>query len=311
MSLFTAETLVELTGIPFKDEQRGLIFAGLPELSYSRATPAQEASIFADIEKTIAAKSFRVVGDGDDNAVWSRGWGEVAAKVAAAEQVTIETLKPQYYHNEVPLRMLGGYVYPHTDYFEYYVGIAVRRQVLLTYLDNPRRLVELGCGTGMNLLLASQLFPEAALAGSDWVQPTLDILATMGKSIGRPIDGTLYDMLTGKGFEDVRIDHETDVLTFHALEQIGDNAGPVLDGLIKRRPRRCMHMEPIVDFYDRSVPFDDIGARYHQSRRYLTGLYPLLKEREVAGDIKIIAERRIPLGNLYHEAYSYVIWSPL
>jgi hypothetical protein len=307
---FDAKVLEQLTGLPLKPEHEAQIFDGLPELSYTPATREEEAAIFADIENIIANKKFRVVGDGDDHAVWEKGWGEVAAALANATTVSIETLKPQYYHNDVPLRMLRGYVKPHSDYFEYYVGIAVRRQVLLTYLNDPHRLVELGCGTGMNLLIAAALFPNAELGGSDWVQPTLDILKTMGRVLGRDIDATLYNMLTGAGFDDVKIDSSTDVLTFHALEQLGSSSGAVIDGLIKRRPRRVMHMEPIVDFYDRSLPIDDIGARYHISRRYLTGLYPLLKEREAAGQISIVAEHRVPLGNLYHEAYSYVIWTP-
>lgn len=310
MPIFDAQVLEQLTGLPVNPDYMTQIFDGLPELSYTPATSEEEAMIFADIEDIIANKKFRVVGDGDDRAVWEKGWGEVATALANATTVSIETLKPQYYHNDVPLRMLHGYVKPHSDYFEYYVGIAVRRQVLLTYLSNPRRLIELGCGTGMNLLLASALFPNAELGGADWVQPTLDILKTMGRALGRDIDATLYNMLTDEGFDDMRIDSSTDVLTFHALEQIGDRSGPVIDGLIRRRPRRVMHMEPILDFYNRSLPIDDIGARYHMSRRYLSGLYPLLREREAAGEISIVAEHRVPLGNLYHEAYSYVIWMP-
>jgi len=308
--VFDAPTLEALTGVPVKSDHEALIFDGLPQLSYSVSTSEQQAKIFAVIEDIIANRKFRVVGDQDDQSVWEKGWGEVATALANATTVSIETLKPQYYHNDVPLRMLRQYVQPHSDYFEYYVGIAVRRQVMLTYLDNPHRLVELGCGTGMNLLLAAAMFPKAELGGSDWVPPTLDILNTMSRALGRDIDATLHNMLTGEGFDDVKIDSNTDVLTFHALEQIGESSGAVVDGLIARQPHRVMHMEPILDFYDRDLAIDDIGARYHMSRRYLKGLYPHLKQREAEGAIKIVAEHRVPLGNLYHEAYSYLIWTP-
>jgi len=311
LAFVKTETLARLTGVPVTADQATALFDGLPELAYEEAVPADSAVIFAGVEETIRANRFRIIGQGDDQAIWTKGWGEVAAAVAAAPKVTIETLKPQYYHNAVPLRLLGQYIRPQTDYFEYYLGLAVRRQVMQTYLAGSTKLIELGCGTGLNLLLAAELFPTAHLAGTDWVQPTLDILTAMGQSIGRPIGASLLDFLSGKGWEQVDIDAETDVMTFHALEQLGDQAMPAIEQILMRRPRRCLHMEPLFDLYERANPFDDIAARYHLARGYLMGLRPRLLAEAAAGRIRILADRRVPLGNLYHEAYSFIVWEPV
>ncbi len=202
------------------------------------------------------------------------------------------------------------YVVPQTAYFEYYAGIAVRRQLMLHFLPDSESLVELGCGTGINLLLAADLFSNASLAGSDWTRATLDILAALGEAKGRAFVPVLYNMLDQSGREDLPISSDTDVLTVHALEQLGAKASGVMDFLLAKRPRRCLHIEPILDFYDAADPFDDIARRYHLARGYLQGLRPKLRTLAASGVIEILGERRVKLGNQFHEAYSYVAWRP-
>ena len=117
-------------------------------------------------------------------------------------------------------------------------------------------------------------------------------------------------MLTGEGGEALGIDPDTDVLTVHALEQLGAKGPKVIDLILARRPRRVLHIEPILDFYDPSDPFDDIAARYHLARGYLQGLVGCLEAHAAAGRIEITSRGRVKLGNLYHEAYSFIAWRP-
>jgi len=306
----TPATLEALTGLEVDLSHRAAIFDELPDLHYAPVDKAREQGLFAEIEGIIAERRFRVIGEEDDQRVWEQGWREVADKVRSARAAGIETLKPQYFHPGVPFRFLGEYVVPQTAYFEYYAGIAVRRQLMLHFLPDSESLVELGCGTGINLLLAADLFSNASLAGSDWTRATLDILAALGEAKGRAFVPVLYNMLDQSGREDLPISSDTDVLTVHALEQLGAKASGVMDFLLAKRPRRCLHIEPILDFYDAADPFDDIARRYHLARGYLQGLRPKLRTLAASGVIEILGERRVKLGNQFHEAYSYVAWRP-
>ncbi|TAD89369.1 MAG: class I SAM-dependent methyltransferase [Alphaproteobacteria bacterium] len=306
----TPHTLGTLTGVEVKADQQAILFADLPSMTAEPLSDAETTRHLAEIDDIIRTKRFRVIGAGDDRSVWDRGWGEVADATRQTDHVTIETLKPQYFHNEVPLRFDGRYVRPTSDYFEYYAGIAIRRQAMLTYLNGCSSLLELGCGTGLNLLLAAELFGGARLAGTDWARPTLDLLGHLGRSLGRGIDGRLLDFFADDGWASLPITPETDILTCHALEQVGDRVGPVLDRLIASAPRRCLHLEPVLEFYDQTAPLDAIAARYHQTRGYLAAFWPHLQAAEAAGRIRILAAKRVKLGNLYHEAYSTVVWEP-
>ncbi len=286
--------------------------AGLPQMSADKVSRERRAAIMAEIETIIAERRFRVIGEGDDQAVWQKGWDEVAEAMRGAGRASLDALKPQYFHGGVELRLLGDYYLPDADYFEYWLGVAVRRQLMLsTFGVDPTRIVELGCGTGMNLVIAAELFPEAELVGSDWVQASVDILGQMAVAFDRSISGRIYNMLTGEGADTLPIDGDADVITVHALEQLGAAAPGVVAMLIARRPRTVLHIEPILEFYERADPYDDLAARYHQTRGYLEGLEPTLRERAAKGEIEILSEGRVTLGNLYHEAYSFISWRPV
>jgi hypothetical protein len=307
---FTPETLTALTGLAAAPRERDAIFRDLPELSYRPLETARGRALMTEIETIIAERRFRIVGQASAQDVWERGWREVADRLAAAETVGIETLKPQYFRPGVPFRLLGHYVVPETAYFEYYAGIAIRRQLMGHFLPGSNDIVELGCGTGINLMLAADLFRDARLTGADWASATLEILDRLGRAMGRQIHRVLYNMLDQSGRADLPITRETDVLTVHALEQLGANAQPVVDWLVAQRPRRCLHIEPIVDFYDTTDPFDDVACRYHLARGYLLGLAPALTRAAQEGRISIIGQGRVKLGNEFHEAYSYIAWEP-
>jgi len=298
-------------GLSLTKSNHAAVFAGLPHLAARKVSPARRAEIFQTIEDIIASRRFRVIGDNDDQQIWQKGWAEVAATLKGAHQVTLDALKPQYFHQGVELRLLGDYWMPQTDYFEYWVGIAVRRLLMLHAFDNPKRIVELGCGTGMNLIIAAELFAAAELAGSDWAPASVQILDAATKSLGRNIRGVLYDMFTGEGSENLPIDSDTCVITVHALEQLGGALQQVTKLLIERKPRCVLHIEPILDFYDRDNPYDDIAARYHLTRGYLQGLVVTLEGYAAEKRVEILSRGRVRLGNLYHEAYSFMIWKPL
>ena len=150
-----AAFLEAIVGLPVTPAMQAAVFAGLPLLQASKASPERQAEILRDVESIIAKRDFRVIGEGDDQAVWQKGWGEVAVELKRAGGASLDALKPQYFHRGVELRLAGAYWSPQTDYFEYWLGIAVRRLVMLHALAGCERLVELGCGTGMNLITAA------------------------------------------------------------------------------------------------------------------------------------------------------------
>lgn len=276
-----------------------------PELLYRPLSSPEAERAVADIEETLQRTSLRVVGS-DDPEVWNRGWAELATRLQG-QQVTMATLRPQYFHAGVPCRLFGELVEQISPDFEYWVGLCVRSAIFAEFLRGQKHIVEFGCGTGINLLLLTKLLPEAKLVGCDWAKPSLELLARMAQETGRPIEGYQFNMLTATG-ECGSVTGETAVLTVHALEQLGPGSQPFLDFLLERRPALCVHVEPLLELYDPAALLDDLARRYHQKRKYLSGFVPAVQALEASGRAEILALRRTGFAGLYHDAYSVLVW---
>ena len=113
------------------------------------------------------------------------------------------------------------------------------------------------------------------------------------------------------GTDNVPFPEASGVITTLAMEQLGANFQPFLNYLLAKRPKVCVHLEPIVEFYSPSVNLlDALAAEYHRKRGYLEGFWPTLKELQNAGKVDILDARRLLFGSLYHEAYTVLVWRP-
>jgi hypothetical protein len=121
------------------------------------------------------------------------------------------------------------------------------------------------------------------------------------------VRGILFDLFN----PDTSIDLGSDdgVFTIGALEQLGTGYEAFLSFLLQRRPRICVHMETMNEFYDRESIEDYIALRYTRQRGYLWGFLERLRVLERTGTIRIHDVRRT-FGSQYHEGYSFVVWSP-
>jgi SAM-dependent methyltransferase len=276
-----------------------------PELLYRPLTAEDTATALAEMDDVVRGKPLRVVG-ADDPAVWERGWAELAAQLEH-ERVTTQSLRPQYFHAAVPCRLFGALVEQVNPGFEYWVGLLVRFATFAEFLPDRRHIVEFGCGTGINLLLLTEILPGAKLIGCDWASPSQKILAQAARDTGAAIEGRRFNMLMAEG-DCGAIDANSAVLTVHALEQLGAGWGPFLDFLRAGRAGVYVHLEPLLELYDSSTPLDDLARRYHLKRNYLQGFVPAIRKLAEDRQAEILALRRTPFAGLYHEAYSVLVW---
>jgi hypothetical protein len=279
-------------------------------LTYAEISPADQEMISKRIAGEIRDREMRISGS-PDSTVWQKGWGEVAARLAG-QKIDYEALKPQYFHDGAPpCRLNGKFIQPGSQDFEYWVGVRMRALMIREFLSDVDCIVEFGCGTGLNILIAAQMFPEIRLIGTDWAHASAQILEAMGQQNDRDITGHQFDMLSATGWDDAPGGAGTGILTVHAMEQLHTGWQPFLDHVRALKPARCVHIEPILELYDPSNPIDNLARDYHLKRHYLDGYLPELDRLAEAGEIEIDCRRRVPFGGQYHEAYSLVVWRPL
>ncbi|MEP7305698.1 MAG: class I SAM-dependent methyltransferase [Acidobacteriota bacterium] len=242
----------------------------------------------------------------ENRAAWERGWQQNLEE-ARASGFALEALRPKYFRGNRFLRWQGDVVVSENPQIEYDLFVLARRLLFGSFLPGIRTIYEIGSGSGNNLWLLSELFPEARIIGLDWVAPAVQLATELGRASRRQIEGRHLDMLNpDRAFA---LDPGAAVVTIHALEQLGDQHLALLDWLAAARPALVLHYEPILEFYDRANVLDYLALWYSQRRRYLTGFWTELAARRDAGRIEVLDARRPRLGGVYHEA-SVIVWRP-
>jgi hypothetical protein len=100
------------------------------------------------------------------------------------------------------------------------------------------------------------------------------------------------------------------VMTFGALEQMGQEHGKYLDFILQKKPEICVDIAGLAELYNENDLFDYLALRYHKRRNYLDGYLTRLKELELEGTVQILKTHRQKFGNLYDDPHSYVVWKP-
>ena len=215
------------------------------------------------------------------------------------------SLVPNYYlrHGTRPLRLRGRFIQPHHSTFQLAFFRALRAHLVETFVephpDAP--LYEFGCGSGHNLFALKRRFGHRqAVIGAD-LSPSACTLANL---VGT--GGVRFDLLDPEKYK-MEVLPESIVMTFGALEQVGTCAQEFINWLIKKRPRLCIHVEPLLEFYDQNDPLDRLPIQYHVARKYLKGLVPLLCGMQ---EVEIVAKRKVRFGDLFNDGYSFIVWRP-
>ena len=276
------------------------------DFGYRVLDDAEHAALLARVNARVDAGEFSVAGR-EGKGRWERGWGENLAAFRAEDDV--EALVPRYIRDGQPLRLFRRFVVPTDPRFERRWYAVFRRWLFATRFADVGAVWEFGCGSAHNLAELATLFPGLPLVGLDWSVAACDLVNELARRRGWRAEGRLFDFFAPD--ESLVLPPYAAVLTVGALEQTGRDWGPFLDWLLRRRPRRVVHVEPILEWYDADDPVDLAAIRFHRARRYWSGFPERLRALAAAGRVEILRTKRAYFGSLYLEGYSQLEWRPL
>ncbi len=240
--------------------------------------------------------------------VWEKGWEENYQEFVSSNY-KLSALVPKYYNAHGHLRYKGQFIKPVDPCFEINFYTIFRIWLFQRYLSGIKNIYELGCGTGLNLVLLAKLFPKANLFGLDWAYSSQQIMSALAENYNWKIKGFQFDFFEPQC--DIPILDKSAILTMTALEQIGDSHGKLLDFIFERNPAICINVEPIVELYDDNQLLDYLAIRYHKKRGYLSNYLTTLREFEREGKVEMICVHKINFGGFLNESFSIVIWKPI
>ena len=240
---------------------------------------------------------------------WDTGWQEVLDTIKI-HGVSLDTLRPQYFKYNI-IRFCGDYALVNELTFEFQLYRMIFRILYEEFLNHHDAVIEVCCGTGLNLLEIGELNPAIKLIGYDWAKSSQKILSRIAQSRGLDLKGHRLDLWTLNGFDASQTPAgRTALLTAHGLEQLGSTLDPFFELVKQIQPEIVVHIEPLIEYYNDDLFFDHVAIRYHHRRNYLAGLLSKVKEMEKRNQATIIKSKRLGYGSIFHEGYSLLIWKP-
>ncbi len=286
------------------DDCRALIAKG--DWGYQALPQAERDALILRVIQRIDRKEMSIV-QNEDKSRWQRGWGEnLDAFVTSGGD--LGALVPRYVRPGVPIRLNGDFARTADPNFELHWFEVFRLWLYRTYLAGFDHIFEFGAGSGYNVAVLAELFPDATITGLDWSEASCEIVERLRTDRGLRTRGRHFDFFHPD--ETLDFPPNSAVLTICALEQTADRNGPFLDFLLRKRPALCVNIEPIVDWYDPDSLVDHLAIRAHEVRNFLSGYWQRLRALSDAGQVEILKAKRANLGSLLHEGYSQLIWRP-
>lgn len=276
-------------------------------LEFTYLSPSERDECLLKIVSGLVESQFEVVG-AHRQEKWEKGWGENLEAFKKGEK---DGLVPYYFQKDAIARWRQEFVRPVRKGFDYGALTIILEWLYERYMSDVPAVYEFGCGTGHHLLQLHDVNREAKLFGLDWAEASQKIIAEM---VSR---GQLKNA-EGRRFDFFAPDHSFDLLpgavayTVAALEQVGDQHEAFVEYLLEKKPKLCVHVEPIAEVLDQNNLLDYLSIKYFEKRNYLKNFLTHLQLLESQGRVKIHDARRTYLGgNMYVDHYSVVVWSPV
>jgi len=270
------------------------------ELNYSEVTPEQSEKLAVGILNDIFS-GLKKAGK-HRSSDWELGWAE-------NRDATEDFLIPRYFGKLPYIRWMGNFLKVENKNFEYYTASILQYHLFEKFLKQVDNIYEFGCGTGHNLLRAHEVNPKATIHGLDWAESSQQTIERINSVYSKNFKSKKFDFFNIDN--NYKLERNSGVYTFAALEQVGKDHVDFVDYLIKNNPQICLHVEPIAELLNpQEKLLDFLSVKYFEERNYLNGFYDHLKKIESSGKIDIIYANRSNIGSFYVDGYSIVAWRP-
>lgn len=305
----TVKDLADLLGVSIEDiPQNCADIVSQSDFSFKLVDSRQKDEIVLMILKNINSGSLFCAGGKEGKKIWDKKWMERLVKFEKSG-CNLTELTPEFFRVGDILRLHGDFVIARDPSFRLNFHKFLCRWVFQKYFHDISTVYEFGCGPALNLVELAQIYPGKTLYGLDWVRPIPDIIGLIAKKYGYNIHGGLFDM-SSPNF-DLAVKNNSAFFTSSALEQLGKNFQPYLDFVLAKSPDVVVDVNSFVDLYNQDNLLEYLAVMFNEKRNYLNGYITVLRELEKKKKIIIHKICKVQLGTLYHNNFSYVVWSPI
>lgn len=231
---------------------------------------------------------------------WDDSWQEHLERFEASG-FDVEALRPKFVGATPVLRFAGDYIKPDDADLEWTFFQRLREWVFGTFLGDVDALHEFGSGSATNVAAFARSRPQIPVFAHDWSPAAVRMAELLREKCGMNVKGERVDFFQPH----FGLHPQAGVFTCCALEQVGCRFAPFLQRLLDLKPKRVVHIEPLLELYDQDNVFDQVAIRHHLQRGYLMGLLPWLEKR-----VDILLKQRLHFGSRFGESFMLLVWEP-
>jgi hypothetical protein len=229
---------------------------------------------------------------------WENCWLENLNKFT--ETKNTKDLIPRYHSKHRYNRWKQSIIKPHDINFDYNIHTIFIDSIIKHYFKNMTDIFEFGCGPGYHLLRIKDYFKLKKLHGSDWTVTSQNLIVEVNKKFNTSINGFNFNFF--KPNYNINIPENSGIYTVAALEQVGEDYEQFIEFLLFKKPKLCIHFEPIDELLDSNNLIDKLSVCYSRKRNYLRNFLPYLEKLEQQGKIEIIKKITLKGGiELYNQ----------
>ena len=277
------------------------------ELRYSVPTNKQRDAILLKIVQYLLSDDI-VVSGSHRKGQWEDGWLENLNEYLNSRD--LDAIVPKYFDKYKVQRLNGKFVIPQNDTFEVSLVRILQYIIFERYFKKSKSVYEFGAGTGHNLLRVREINNSASLYAMEWAKTGVEIIKNVAKDLkDNNLHGIVFDNFNPNF--DVKLNPNSSIYTFAALEQLGDNTDSLINYWIVNKASIIVNVEPMSEPLNDDELLQYLSIKYFEKRAYLKGYINKLKALERDGTIVIHDIVRTGIGSMFIEGYSIISWSPV
>ena len=247
--------------------------------------------------------------------IWETGWAQNLSDVLK-KGVSNETLLPYYYKNNGTnvMRYQNKFILPEDKNFTTKFLSIIQLVLSKKYFQNFDNIYELGSGPCHNVFEFALKTKHKNFFVTDWVSPVLEIANLIDSNktqLGletHTFRSNIFNLFKPNKMYELR--PNSIALTFGSMEQLGEKFGNLLDYFLTQKCKNFIHIEPIMELYNRDNEIDNLAFLYAKKRNYLIGFLPKLLNLQERGIIKIHCCNKM-IGNGFHDGWTFLRWEKL
>jgi SAM-dependent methyltransferase len=194
------------------------------------------------------------------------------------------------------------------DYYQFRTRMI--QETIASFTGDVTEIVEVGCGSGQNLLALAQMGKWSRLVGLDLSENGVAAARDAAAHFGlRNVEFGVLDLIRSDDPGFAALEGRT-VFSYYCLEQLKYHTAQVIENLLRAGVRRVIHIEPTTELLRPWSVMDWINGAYVTRNDYQNNIIRTVRRFEKQGRVRILRTERLGYAPTPRNDPILLCWEP-